>query len=558
MPSSSRKSRPSSEEVVSNEAKRSGNSAAEDEVEAPEPTRLPPAQRWGHLLLCGAGGFAQCLGFAGFSLWPFALFCFLPMFWVLDREPAASNRRILGLGLFHGAVGYCGGYYWLYTFLETFSGYSGLPSLAFASVFWVYQGGQQMLIYWLYAKARRRGWSVTAAAVPALLALEVGYPVLFPAYLASGFHNVPLLMQVADLGGPMLLSAVVMAFNGALYEGLRSARRSEPFPLRTIALVTAAVVFTVGYGAWRIAEVDARAQRSEKVEVGMVQVAMGIFEKRDDPFEGHRRHLQQSQSLQARHPELGLLVWPESAYTRFVPEGLHNVGTTILPGVHTPTIFGGLARRQVDGEERHYNTAYITDARAEIAGTYDKTYLLAFGEYLPMGETFPELYQWSPNSGHFTPGNHVRPLVLERVGLPTIRATTLICYEDVLPGFTRRAVREGEPNLLVNITNDAWFGDTHEPWIHLALAKFRAVEHHRALARSTNSGVSAFVDPVGRTLDEIPFGGRDEIVAELPLLDQPTLYQWVGDWPGWAGLIAILAMAFVRRRKRPGTTVNAT
>ena len=95
--------------------------------------------------------------------------------------------------------------------------------------------------------------------------------------------------------------------------------------------------------------------------------------------------------------------------------------------------------------------------------------------------------------------------------------STLICYEDVLPRFTRSAVREGNPHLLVNITNDSWFGDTQEPWVHLALAKFRAVEHHRALVRSTNSGVSAFVDPVGRVIEAIGVE-EHELIVYCPAL----------------------------------------
>ncbi|MAQ16008.1 MAG: apolipoprotein N-acyltransferase [Sandaracinus sp.] len=536
-------------------SKTSSASAADE----PAPRRWSAGWRWAHLLLCGAGGFAQCLGFAGFSLWPFALFCFLPMMWVLDRElglwpregepvDPASTKRVLALGLFHGFVGYTGGYYWLYTFLETFSGFGPLPSVGFASIFWLYQGGQQMLIYWLYARARRRGWAVTPAAVAALLALELVYPVLFPAYLASGFHEVPLFLQVADLGGPMLLSGVVMGVNAGVYVALRTWKLGLPWPKKTLAAIAFAVLFTLGYGAWRIAEVDGRVAEASMATVGTVQVDMGIFAKREEPYEGHRRHLSQSRRLEARE-DLDLLVWPESAYTFFLPDGMTDVSRRVLQGIDAPTLFGGLARREVDGDWRHYNTAYLTDTDGQVLATYDKTYLLAFGEYLPFGETFPILYEWSPNSGHFTPGDHVRPLILERPEDETLRISTLICYEDVLPGFTRAAVREAEPNLLVNITNDAWFGDTHEPWIHLALAKFRAVEHHRALVRSTNSGVTAFVDPVGRTLGTIDVGERDELSAELPLLDSPTLYQWVGDWPGYLSLILIVLMAFVRRRE---------
>ena len=490
----------------------------------------------------------QCLGYAGFGLWPFALISFIPMMWVLDREPNATTKRVLALGWFHGTVGHTGGYYWLVDMLENFSGYEGVANWLFASVFFLYQGFQQMLVYWLYRRARERGVGATAAAVPALLAIELLFPVLFPSYLGHGFHEIPVAIQVADLGGVMLISAVAMAINGALYEVFMALRAKKTVPFRPPAIALAAAVFTLGYGAYRVHEVDARAAAAEHVNVGLVQVDMGIFEKREEPFEGHRRHLEQSERLLAQQ-DLDLLVWPESAYTFFLPDGMTNVKRRVMGPVDVPTLFGGLARRRVGDDERHYNTAFLADGDGEIVSTYDKTYLLAFGEYLPLGETFPILYDWSPNTGHFTPGDHVRPMVLG-----DLRISTLVCYEDVLPAFTRSAVREGNPNLLVNITNDAWFGDTQEPWIHLALAKFRAVEHHRALARSTNSGVSAFVDPVGRVLSTLDFGVRGELSAELPLLDSPTLYQWVGDWPGWASLGAILFLGFVRKGREKTAT----
>src|SRR5690606_15659256 len=99
-----------------------------------------------------------------------------------------------------------------------------------------------------------------------------------------------------------------------------------------------------------------------------------------------------------------------------------------------------------------------------------------FGEYLPFGDTFPVLYEWSPNSGAFSPGTSFEPL---RYG--DHRLATMICYEDIIPSFVNKLVDAGEPDLLVNMTNDAWFGDTAEPWQHLALAKFRSVEHHMFL-----------------------------------------------------------------------------
>ncbi|MCU0676792.1 MAG: hypothetical protein MUE69_28880, partial [Myxococcota bacterium] len=122
---------------------------------------LTPRRRWLHVGLAALGGGMQCLGFAGFSWWPFAFVCFLPMFYVLDQERDASTKRVLALGLVHGFVGYTGGYYWLVEMLSVFSGFPKPLCWLMASLFFFYQGLQQMLIYGLYRRARDRGVGVT-------------------------------------------------------------------------------------------------------------------------------------------------------------------------------------------------------------------------------------------------------------------------------------------------------------------------------------------------------------------------------------------------------------
>jgi apolipoprotein N-acyltransferase len=170
-----------------------------------------------------------------------------------------------------------------------------------------------------------------------------------------------------------------------------------------------------------------------------------------------------------------------------------------------------------------------------------------FGEYLPFGDKLPVLYRWSPNSGHFTPGQSLDPLLVN-VGGTTHKVTALICYEDILPRFTNDAVRHGDPELLVNMTNDAWFGDTSEPWEHLALAQLRAVEHRRYLVRGTNSGVSAVIDPVGRIVARTGTFRPETISAPIHWLRAHTLYEAIGDWP-W-GLVSLVSTVFAFRRRR--------
>jgi apolipoprotein N-acyltransferase len=489
-------------------------------------------------------GTLHFLGFAGFGLWPLCFVALVPLYAVLERETAAgaSPRRVFLLGLLHGFVAYAGGYYWLETMLETFSGYGILASASFASVFWVYQGGQTALLALAFRLLRRRGAPTWAATLPPFVLLEWAYPQLFPSYIANSLHALPLFVQVVDLGGPLLLSALIGGVNTALFELLRARADEGRWALRGPALAAVAVAATLAYGAFRVHRVEAAVAAAPKLEVGLVQANMGLFEKREDFEEGLRRHVLQSVRLEeTAAPDL--LIWPESAFAYFLPESVHNVRGLVMGPLHTPILFGGLSTRFARGEVLRFNTAFLAGADGEVLGTYDKTYLLAFGEYLPFGDLFPQLYQLSPNTGRFTRGNHVRPLPFGRH-----RIATLICYEDLLPEFTRRMMREGDPALLVNITNDAWFGDTQEPWIHLALAKFRAVEHHRFLVRATNSGVSAVVDPVGRVVTHSGVFERANLTAEVAMLQGQSLYARLGPWPGYLALALCALLAFRYRR----------
>jgi apolipoprotein N-acyltransferase len=254
-----------------------------------------------------------------------------------------------------------------------------------------------------------------------------------------------------------------------------------------------------------------------------------------------------SRELRSRGADF--VVWSETSAMRPVrdetyPLELRPLGQTI----GLPAIFGAVIIKSVPDARDYvvYNSAVSTDTRGVIGGRYDKEYLLMFGEYLPFGDTFPILHKWSPNSGHFTPGTSLDPLELE-VGGVVHKVTTLICYEDILPRFTNAAVRHADPDLLVNITNDAWFGDTAEPWEHLALAQLRAVEHRRYLVRGTNSGVSAVIDPVGRVVAQSGTFRQETVMAPIHWMRGVTVYERLGDWP-WLGVSVLVGVGALRRR----------
>jgi len=500
--------------------------------------RSPRYQAYG---LATLGGAFYFLGWAGFGIWPLSLLCLVPLWLALELGLNRTWRRSLAVAWLYGTVTCAGGYHWLVEFLEVFSGYGFAASALFWLIFSAYLGFNFAVYGVVYRALRRRGWSTTFVAIPTLLLIEWLYPSLFPTYLSNSLYAQTWAVQIADLGGPMLVTVVMAMVNLSFYEAWRWKRARRAAPAMLFGLTVAAIAFTAIYGAVRIDQVEARMKAAPVLRTGVVQVNMGIFAKRSEAEEGHRRHLEQSRQLEEQGP-LDLLIWPESAFVDGLPRRLPLPAEIVRKDLESPVLFGGVSTEYVNGKRAIYNTVFLTDDEGIARSSYDKTYLLMFGEYLPFGDVFPLLYRLSPNSGRFTAGTHVRPLTLG-----PWRISTPVCYEDVLARFTRKMVREANPHILINLTNDAWFGDSQEPWIHLVLARFRSIEHRRYMIRSTNSGISAVIDPLGRVVAKTGLLTRENLRYDVRMLEGQTVYGRLGDWPGWLGLAAIVFM-FIRRR----------
>ncbi|MBX7193538.1 MAG: apolipoprotein N-acyltransferase [Sandaracinaceae bacterium] len=528
--------------------------ASDRPAPAPTPPKPPLALRLRPWLILSISAVLMFLGFAGFGVWPLAFVGLVPALYVFDpvmKEHGGfarpTGRPFFWRAWYFGYASYVGGFYWVEYTIRTFGGFPLAVSSFFASAFWGFQGLEFALLVWLFRKARDNGWPATLVVVSAYLGVEGFFPMLFEHYYGNAFFDVPVLTQIADLGGPEMCTALAIVVNGAIYETLAARLTGKPLPRPAIAAAAGYVLFALGYGGYRLSSETAREASAETIRIASVQANLGLFERFDDPFEGVRRQRTMSDEVEAtEHPDL--LVWPESS----VPVWLDNprAFARFVPTLETPLLFGAIRH----GEHgREHNTAFVTNADREIVDHYDKTYLLAFGEYIPFGDQFPVVYEISPMSGQFSPGDDVEPLPLELRDGRTYRASALICYEDIVSSFVRRAVNEGDPHVLLNISVDSWFGDTHEPWVHLALAQFRAIEHRRWLVRTTITGVSAFVDSTGRVRQHTGVFAPATLVGDVPMLSgTTTLYELAGPWPGWLGAIAIALMAWRRRELVPG------
>jgi apolipoprotein N-acyltransferase len=187
-------------------------------------------------------------------------------------------------------------------------------------------------------------------------------------------------------------------------------------------------------------------------------------------------------------------------------------------------LIGALTTSGQGPERQVFNSAFLVAPDARTLGRYDKQQLLAFGEYIPFQRFLPFLQNISPTIGNLTPGAG---------GLVTLPGGAsigaLICYEDILPPLGRQAVRQGA-QLLVNLTNDAWFGRTRAPYLHRTLAAFRAVENRVYLVRVTNTGLTSIIDALGREQAALPIYQRDTLVHTVQPLRLSTLYTHFGDW----------------------------
>lgn len=497
-------------------------------------------------------GLLYWLAFPGIDIWPLSFAALVPLFVALAGQ---RPKHGFWLGWTAGFGMTITGFYWLSYTLKVFSGFPLPLCWLFQAILCGYQAGRIGLFGWLATRGEQRGWGRGLTLALAFAASELLFPLLFPWFYGATVHQLPIMLQVAELGGPIALSLALVGFNYALTE-LVLARLEKRAPRRAALLPALAPVLVALYGAIRMPMVDARTAAAEKLEVGLVQANMSLMGKRKNKREGLDRHLRLTRELKEK-AKLDLVVWSETSVMSAVleneaEEALRNQFTRSL-GV--PALFGSVLVRPVEDARQYvlFNSALLTDKRGKLLGRLDKQFLLAFGEYLPFGELFPVLYEWSPHTGHFKAGDtYVKPLSLGEHQIAVV-----ICYEDVLPGFVNALVRQGEPELLANLTNDAWFGDSTEPWIHLALAKFRAVEQRKFFVRSTNSGVSAFVDPVGRVISNTPTFEEAAQHATLRWLKGKTLYTLWGDAPWWLASLASVAFAFRRKKSAAAPTPPA-
>jgi apolipoprotein N-acyltransferase len=386
----------------------------------------------------------------------------------------------------------------------------------------------------------------------------------------------PMLIQLADLVGEYGIDFVIMLVAASLTSALFVPRRAAAM-LPAVLLLSA----TLGYGyvrlhSERLGELDADS-RSPGPRIALIQ-GNSLAEWKADPSRERQIMdeyiaLSERAVAMARQSDgrpLQLVAWPETMFrtgivtfdhhyrlppevsqtqeeiAAYGPNDLANLvrrlNTPVLVGVdrvHFTAATGEAAARP----PRRYNSAVLVGRDGEIIGTYDKIHRVMFGEYVPFADWMPFLYRFTPLTGGIQPGGE--PAGLELDGFTY---APNICYETAIPHVIRRQVArlnalDESPDVLVNLTNDAWYWGSSELDMHLACGVFRAVEMRKPLVIAANGGISAWIDHLGRIRAQSPRQQADVIIADVELSDMESWYVKLGDWFGVVCLTCCIGLA---------------
>jgi apolipoprotein N-acyltransferase len=540
---------------------------------------LIPGRLWALALLSGV---LQVLPFplAGpVPTWR-AAFCWIaltPLLFAL----AANDRRGSSLSILQSAllaylcgfIWYLGNCYWIYQTMYLYGGLDKPIALGILLLFCLYLGLYHALFGALFAVARAGSRTRFALLLSPVLWVAVelararitGLP-----WDLLGLAQIDnsAVTKLAPYTGAYGISFVIALVNALWLVRFQLRERKHTRLLLTAVGVAIVVICIVGV-RW-----IARPHRSTATATAtLVQENLEVGAAAKEPV-ASTQELLESFSYLSRHPGermyLGmpeqkgtpvirfvpsptprnsdLIIWPESpAPFQEDDAEFRSALSSLAIQTHAPVIVGNIAIDRTTSNARGYflfNCASFISPQGEFVGRYDKMHLVPFGEYVP----FKDLLFFAQNllheAGTFDAGK-TRSLFYANGH----SYGTFICYESIFADEVRQFVRDGA-DVLINISNDGWYGDTSAPWQHLNMVRMRAIENHRWILRATNTGVTASIDPYGRVVAAAPRHVRTSIRVRFGYERDLTFYAAHGDWFAWICALATAAVLLSGMRVR--------
>lgn len=358
----------------------------------------------------------------------------------------------------------------------------------------------------------------------------LGFPWVSIAYTQSYYLS---LIQYVSYTSVYGVSFWVITINVFILLILKNISEFKKVIIYFIILVFLLIIPWI-YGLLVIPDEDKKIEDS--IRVGLIQGNVDPYLKWDDEFLEENWKIYEQLTLKAMQQQPQLIIWPETAipdYLRISNLYLTNINQLLLK-INIPLITGAPDFKYLpDQSYLSFNAVFLLIPRHAGYQVYHKTHLVPFGERVPFTETFPFLKDFLESlemgEGNFSPGDKIIsfdiPLNAQLEGLKSgkIKSPVIICFESLFPELVRKFILKGA-DILVIITNDAWFGRTAAPYHHARMAIFRAIENRISIARCANTGVSMFVDPYGRTLLSSPIFQKLYLIHDIPLRKKTTYF----------------------------------
>ena len=472
------------------------------------------------IMLSISSGILLIAGFPPFDLYPIAWVALVPLLISLWEKEAKASFM---LGSLTGFIFFLGTIYWVFNSMYNYGHVPAILSSLILIMLCIYLGAYIGLFAVIFNSLSNRSRFPSLVTVPVLwVTLEVirtyvftGFPWSLLGYTQYKFLP---LIQISDITGVYGISFLVAATNGVVFDAaFHRPRRVNKMPLFPEKPITASIIacvfivlLTLGYGIWQLnTDMKGRTIRASVIQGNIDQ---GI--KWDNQHSEDILNIYKRLSIRASAGAPDIIVWPESSFPFIY--GYDEKPTAefqeFQKNLHASLLFGTVTAKKDKAENALLsNSAVLLSPAGKLLSTYDKIHLVPYGEYIPLKKLFPFINKLTAGIGDFVPGKE--PAVMKT---SFANIGNLICYEIIFPGLVRKSVNQGA-DLLVTITNDAWFGRTSAPYQHFSMAVFRAVENRVPVVRAANTGISGFIDSKGR------IKRKSDIFVEDTLSEEVTI-----------------------------------
>jgi apolipoprotein N-acyltransferase len=470
-------------------------------------------------IMWGLGQFPELFFFRFFGL--------VPLLYVVHHRKRYKLEWFL-----YALIGYCMNFYWLViTFIES----GKLPvilAVAIPILFCAWYASSYPLIALIYRRFSRSRWYLVYSLPVIYVFIDFLFPRLFIHTISDSMIGFLPLVQVIDITGMSGLTLMLIGTNLGLYMVIERFVTGRRISWRSF-LFLVPLVLMLGYGTVRLLTLTHTARNSDFVRASMIQGNITGKQKLDEKFFTINTDRYNNLTMKAIADESpDLVIWPESVFNRVFDLGNKESLDKFLYNRYPPLILGVVSWLRGSAS----NTAILVKNGEKVA-QYDKKHLLVFGEYIPFEETFPFLRMLSPISYNIQKGTSSSIMITGK-----IKASISICFEDIFPDEIRRNVNEGS-NLMINITNDSWFGNGRGPLHHSVLARLRGIENRRSFYRCTATGYTTASDFTGKIIADGPIGEEAFITGTLPLYEGRSVYSYIGELLSWICVLSVILMA---------------